>query len=85
MARQLTGLVEDNRDSLRPTLVELNRVIGVLQANKTNVSKAISGLSAYATGLGEVVASGPFFTAYVQNLAAGNLFPPALQAAGDQR
>jgi len=85
MATQLTGLVDDNRDTLRPTLVELNRVIDILRANKTNVAKAIRGLSAYATGLGEVVSSGPFFAAYLQNLAAGNLFPPALQPAGGQR
>lgn len=78
MATQLTGFVDDNRDSLRPTLIELNRVIGLLEANKANVSKAIRGLSVYATELGEVVSSGPFFTAYLQNLLPGNLFPPVI-------
>jgi len=76
MSRQLSGLVSDNKSTLRPMLLELDKVIALLTANEDNVAKAIEGLSVYATGLGEVVASGPFFTAYLQNLVPGNLFPP---------
>lgn len=76
MSRQLSALVDDNESTLRPRLQELNRVIDLLRANDANISRAIEGLSVYATGLGEVVASGPFFTAYLQNLLPGNLIPP---------
>ena len=89
MARQLNGLVADNRDGLRATLTELDRVIALLRANEANVSQAIRGLSDYATGLGEVVSSGPFFAAYLQNLLPGNLFPPVVErdllTTGDHR
>jgi phospholipid/cholesterol/gamma-HCH transport system substrate-binding protein len=78
MAQQLSGLVDDNQESLRPRLAELNRVIALLRANKANIARSIEGLSVYATGLGEVVASGPFFTAILGNLLPGNLFPPVL-------
>jgi len=80
MATQLDGLVRDNRASLQPTLDQLNHVIDLLRANKANISQSIRGLADYATGLGEVVASGPFFTAYLQNLLPGNLFPPVIDA-----
>jgi phospholipid/cholesterol/gamma-HCH transport system substrate-binding protein len=81
MAQQLSGLVDDNQESLKPRLAELNRVIALLRANKANIARSIEGLSVYATGLGEVVASGPFFTAILQNLLPGNLFPPVLGRA----
>lgn len=81
MSTQLRALVDDNQSTLKPRLEELNRVIDLLRANDENISRAIEGLSVYATGLGEVVASGPFFTAYLQNLLPGNLIPPVFGGA----
>jgi phospholipid/cholesterol/gamma-HCH transport system substrate-binding protein len=78
MARQLSALVDENSATLKPALHQLDGVIKVLQANRQNLSDSIKGLSVYATGLGEVVSSGPFFTAYLQNLLPGNLVPPAI-------
>lgn len=78
VARELSGLVRDNEAQIGPTLEQLNRVIATLQANKTNISKTLRGLSVYATGLGEVVSSGQFFTAYLANLLPGNLLQPQL-------
>ena len=37
MTQQLSGLVDDNQESLRPRLAELNRVIALLRANKANI------------------------------------------------
>lgn len=78
MARQLSGFVADNRDSLGPALDQLNTVISTLRDNKANLSATLSGLAVYATGLGEVVSSGEFFTAYLQNVLPGNMFQPSL-------
>lgn len=78
MAAQLSALVDENQAVVGPALRRLDGVIRILQANRANLDKSLRGLSVYATGLGEVVASGPFFTAYVQNLLPGNLFPPHL-------
>lgn len=76
MSRQLSGFVADNDDTLGPALNQLNSVIGTLRANKQNISAALSGMAVYATGLGEAVASGEYFSAYVQNLLPGNMFQP---------
>lgn len=76
MSQQLSGFVNDNEKALAPAIDSLNTVIATLQDNKDNISKTLRGLSVYATGLGEVVSSGQFFTAYLQNLLPGNLLQP---------
>lgn len=79
MANQISGLVADNREDLRPTLDRLNSVLKVLKDNEDNLKKIISGASSYVTGLGEAVGSGPFFSAFIANLVPpGNLVPPEL-------
>ena len=78
MSQSLSAVVDANAKNLKPTLESLNEVLGVLRQNKQNISKALDGLAVYATGLGEVVSSGPFFTAYLQNLLPGNFVPPDL-------
>lgn len=75
MSRQLNGLVADNQGQIGPALDRLNSVLAVLKQNEDNVSKILTGAGIYATGLGEAVSSGPFFSAYVQNLIPGNLIP----------
>ncbi len=68
VSRQLTGLVQDNQAQMAPTLEVLNRVTANLQANKENIAEALDGLGPYISSLGESVASGPFFNAYVSNI-----------------
>ncbi len=82
MATELRGLVADNKDTIGPALRELNTVISTLHANKGNISKTLRGMSVYATGLGEVVSGGEFFSAYLQNLLPGNLLQPDLSELG---
>jgi len=79
MSAQLGALVDRNAKVVGPALRQLNGVVGILQKNKSNLDQALHGLAVYATGLGEVVSSGPFFTAYLQNLLPGNLLTPQLQ------
>lgn len=68
VSRELTGLVTDNREQIGPTLDKLNLVTANLQENKDNISGALDGLGPYIGALGESVASGPFFNAYVSNI-----------------
>jgi phospholipid/cholesterol/gamma-HCH transport system substrate-binding protein len=82
MSQQLSGFVAENKRRLGPAVDALNKVIATLQANKDNLSKTLSGMAVYATGLGEVVSSGEFFTAYLQNLLPGNLLTPNLDFSG---
>ncbi|MFL6154614.1 MAG: MCE family protein [Marmoricola sp.] len=79
MSTELSALVDQNQKLIGPALHQLNGVVRTLQANKSNIDKSLRGLAVYATGLGEVVGSGPFFTAYLQNLLPGNMFPPVIQ------
>jgi phospholipid/cholesterol/gamma-HCH transport system substrate-binding protein len=79
MSAQLSALVDQNKGVVGPALSQLNGVIATLQANKSNLDKSLRGLSVYATGLGEVVGNGPFFSAYLQNLLPGNFFPPTIK------
>ena len=71
VSRQLTGLVQDNEQQMKPTLDQLNKTVEILQRNKDNIGQALDGLGPYATALGESVGSGPFFLAYVANFGMG--------------
>jgi len=82
MAEELRGLVNDNKETLKPTLVSFEQVLATLKQNEANLDKALRGVAIYATGLGEVVSSGEFFTAILQNLIPGNMFPPAIDMSG---
>ncbi|QCQ93699.1 MCE family protein [Rhodococcus sp. SGAir0479] len=80
VSQQLTGLVRDNEQQMKPTLDKLNSVVGNLQRNKDNIGQALDGLAPYARSLGEAVGSGPFFMAYVANFSVS----PLAQTAIDQ-
>lgn len=75
LAHQLHGLVKDNRDELPSALGHLNSVLDLLQRDSGDLADAIQGLGPFATALGESVASGPWFNAFVPNVVAGNLSP----------
>lgn len=69
VSTQLTGLVKDNESELEPALEKLNSVLEVLQRNSDALTQGLEQIGPYSTALGEAVASGPFFYAYVQNLS----------------
>lgn len=70
---QLKGVVNDNRAQIGPAMDELRSTLDLLNRNDKNLAAAIEGLRTYAGGLGEAVASGPWFFALVPNLAPTNL------------
>lgn len=82
MSTQLSSLVDANQHLVGPALKQLDGVVALLRKNETNIDKSLRRLAIYATGLGEVVAGGPFFTAYLQNLIPGNFFPTNLTIPG---
>jgi phospholipid/cholesterol/gamma-HCH transport system substrate-binding protein len=81
VAKQITGFIAENRQTLRPALDKLNGVLTVVDNRKERVQKALVGLNRYALGLGESVSSGPFFKAYVANLVPGQFIQPFIDAA----
>jgi phospholipid/cholesterol/gamma-HCH transport system substrate-binding protein len=81
LARQLKGVITENRDTLRPALDKLNGVLGILDNRKERIQKAIKQLNAFAAGLGESVSAGPGFKANVGNLPPGQFIQPFIDAA----
>lgn len=81
VADQLRTLVAGNRDQLGPVLDRFNNVIGLLEKRKAEIQASLLPLSQYALSLGESVASGPFFKAYVGNLLPGQFLQPFIDAA----
>ena len=81
ISRQVSGLLEGNRTQLKSALDKLNGVLTIVDNRKERVQKAIKLLNAYATSLGESVASGPFFKGYVANLLPGQFVQPFIDAA----
>lgn len=81
LSRQLSGFIDDNRAQLRPALDKLNDVLTIIDNRKEQIQKSIKLLNAYAMSLGESVASGPFFKAYLANLIPGQFIQPFVDAA----
>ena len=81
MARQLSGFIDDNQAQLRPALDKLNVVLSIVDSRKAGLQQAIKYLNQYAMSLGESVASGPFFKAYIANLLPGQFIQPFVDAA----
>lgn len=75
MASEVTALVRDNHAELAPTLEKLNAVLAMLERQRDNIALALPRLAKYQVTLGETVASGPYYSAFIPNLD----LPPILQ------
>lgn len=78
LSDQIHGLITENNTVLKSSLTQLDKVVALLNKNKANLQQTIDGLRSYAVSIGEPVASGPFFQAYVQNLTAPTTLVPVL-------
>lgn len=65
LARQLNGIVADNRSSLRPALTHLAEVTAILQRNQRNLERAIRLMGPYIHLFANTVGSGRWFDSYV--------------------
>lgn len=81
LATQIKGFIGDNRETLKPALDKLNGALTIIANRKTEVQQSIKGITTYAFALGESVASGPFFKAYLSNLLPGQFVQPFIDAA----
>lgn len=71
LARQLSGVVQDNEAQLGPALDKLEGVSDLLIRNKDDLDLGLRRIVPFSTALSEAVASGPWFNAYVSNLSIG--------------
>ncbi|KUI34270.1 MCE family protein [Mycobacterium sp. GA-2829] len=81
LASQITGFIDDNRDTLKPALDKLNGALAIVDNRKSEVQQSIKGFTSYIFSLGESVSSGPFFKAYLSNLLPGQFIQPFIDAA----
>jgi phospholipid/cholesterol/gamma-HCH transport system substrate-binding protein len=81
LARQLSGFVADNRESLRPALDKLNGVLAIVDNRKKQLQEALKLASQSAIRQGESSASGPFLKGYIANLIPGQFMQPFIDAA----
>ncbi|MCW2787101.1 MAG: hypothetical protein JWP74_3618 [Marmoricola sp.] len=61
LARQLSGLVKDNRGTIGPALRKLNGVLAVLRSNRANLDQTIRVAAVYGREFVNVGGSGNFF------------------------
>jgi phospholipid/cholesterol/gamma-HCH transport system substrate-binding protein len=78
---QIKGLIGEQRATLKPALDKLNGVLTIIDNRKGQVQDSIKRLDSFSLSLGETVASGPFFLAYVANLLPGQFVQPFVDAA----
>ncbi|ORW12509.1 MCE family protein [Mycolicibacter longobardus] len=81
VSRQISAVVDDNRQQLKPAVDKLNGVLGVLDNRRAELQRTLYLFRRYAMSFGEVLGSGPFFKASVVNLIPGQLAQPAIEAA----
>jgi phospholipid/cholesterol/gamma-HCH transport system substrate-binding protein len=68
LATQLTGLVTDQRDRLRPALQQLRGVVAVLQRNRDNLELTLRRMGPFVDAFANVVGTGRWFDSYVAGL-----------------
>jgi phospholipid/cholesterol/gamma-HCH transport system substrate-binding protein len=81
VSQQALSLIKENREQLRPALDKLNGLLTLVDNRKQRLQLAIKYINQYTMSLGESVASGPFFKAYVANLLPGQFLQPFVDAA----
>jgi phospholipid/cholesterol/gamma-HCH transport system substrate-binding protein len=81
VAQQLSGLIHDNEHELAPTLDKLNAVTAMLENSRDNIARMLPALAKFQVTLGDTVANGYYYNAYIPNMLPGNLMQPFLDYA----
>lgn len=68
LASELTAIVSDSREDLKPALGHLETVIAVIRKNQDNIDNSLRLLAPFYRVIANVVGTGPWFEAYIINL-----------------
>lgn len=68
LSRQLTGLVRDSREDLKPALEHLDSVLGVLNKNEDNLDNSLRLLAPFYRYFANVFGNGPWWDIYIANM-----------------
>ncbi|QIG42966.1 MCE family protein [Nocardioides anomalus] len=70
LSEQLKGVATDNQAQLEPALREVDQLLSLLNSKDQELKATLAALGPYASILGNIIGTGPWFDAYAVNLAA---------------
>ena len=73
LSRELTGLVQDTREDLKPALDHLDSVLDMLRKNQENLDNSLRLMAPFYRVFASTLGNGPWFDTIIEN------FPPAPQ------
>ena len=76
LSTELTALVQDTREDLKPALSQLESVVQVLNKNEDNIDNSLRLMAPFYRVFANTLGTGPWFDTYIQNM------PPAPDVAG---
>jgi phospholipid/cholesterol/gamma-HCH transport system substrate-binding protein len=75
LSTELTALVRDTREDLKPALTQLESVVAVLNKNEDNIDNSLRLMAPFYRVFTNTLGTGPWFDTYIQNM------PPAPDVA----
>ncbi|GAA5129932.1 MCE family protein [Pseudonocardia adelaidensis] len=75
LSEQLRGLVADNKDQLKPTLEQLDRVAALLQRNRDSLGAGIRDLAVFVRLFANATGNGEWFDNYICALLPPSVGP----------
>nr|WP_091375679.1 MCE family protein [Actinokineospora alba] len=73
LSTQLSGLVADNREHLKPALTKLDRIAGILARNQDNLARGVAAMAPFVRVFNNTVGSGRWFDSYMCGLAPASV------------
>jgi phospholipid/cholesterol/gamma-HCH transport system substrate-binding protein len=70
LAVQLRGVATDNQAQIGPALKQVDDLLSLLNSKDKELKATLNALGPYASILGNIIGTGPWFDAYAVNLAA---------------
>lgn len=80
LSDELTTLVRQSREDLKPALQHLDQVLDVLVRNQENLDESLRRMGPFYRVFANVLGSGPWFDTFIQNLVV-----PAPEVGGGQQ
>jgi phospholipid/cholesterol/gamma-HCH transport system substrate-binding protein len=68
LSTELTALVRDTREDLKPALTQLESVVAVLNKNEDNIDNSLRLMAPFYRVFTNTLGTGPWFDTYIQNL-----------------
>jgi phospholipid/cholesterol/gamma-HCH transport system substrate-binding protein len=68
LSKELTALVRQSREDLKPALTQLDDVVGILNKNEENIDNSLRLMAPFYRVFTNTLGNGPWFDTYIQNL-----------------